>query len=214
MSDHAVTAGQDKVPDPLMLRKSLRDSVVRKLGKRGEADADLVVEAVEGAARTYAKHDADRSQVMEYRGRRYGLARVSAYAKAAADSLEGLDVMSSDHLKAACVDVDVARFVSELRSVATCSARIASTIQKTGKPRDVIEENWILSVWGIYRTFFAVGGRNSNLADFRRFLLLCRPAQFRGGAGRDHGALTPRQIERALTRTPGKKKTLLLGLPD
>jgi hypothetical protein len=104
------------------------------------------------------------------------------------------------------------KLIAELRVISLCSARVALTIQKTGKPRDVIEEAWIVSIGFIYRTFFGVGDRELNSADFQRFLRLCRPAQFRGGTGRDHGALTPRQIERALKRTAGKKKEQRLKL--
>ncbi len=179
-----------------------------------EDDAKLVIEAVEGAARIYAKRNADRKRVLDYHRRRKRLMWMSRYAGDIANVIEGMDVMFKDILTTAYGESESLKFISDLKNFASCCARIASTTQKTGKPRDIIEESWIVSIRSIYANFFADAGRDLHMADFQRFLRLCRPRDFRGGVGRDNGALTPRQIERALNRKQTKKKDLRIIFPD
>lgn len=200
MADRPIDGILQQELDPLLLRKKLQEFISKRLGKRGEMDAPLVIDAVEVAARAYGRLDADRREVINYRSRHDQLTQLSQYARNVALLLERLDLLSKDQVKTSCDHVDFPRLVSELKSISACSVRILFSIQKTGKPRDVIEELWIISIYQIYRTFFEVGTSKINVADFQRFLRLCLPAQFRGGVGKDHGALTPRQIERALKR--------------
>ncbi len=181
MADRPIDGILQQELDPLLLRKKLQEFISKRLGKRGEMDAPLVIDAVEVAARAYGRLDADRREVINYRSRHDQLTQLSQYARNVALLLERLDLLSKDQVKTSCDHVDFPRLVSELKSISACSVKILSSIQKTGKPRDVIEELWIISIYQIYRTFFEVGTSKINVADFQRFLRLCLPAQFRGG---------------------------------
>jgi hypothetical protein len=186
--------------DLLQARNRLLDFISRRLGERGEADAPVVMESVEVAARTYARLSANRGQIINYRDRRKRLTKLALTSQAVAILLEGMDVLSRDHLSVARDDIDIPGLASDLRFLASSCGSLLSNIQRTGKPRDVIEEIWINDVARIYVEFFGVERDRLPSAEFLRFLRLCMPYRFRGGPGKHHGALTPRQIERALSR--------------
>ena len=201
MAKTDVAAGSEAPSDPLLTRNRLLDFVSRRLGKRGEQDPLAIIEAVEVAARAYARLNANRGQVLDYRGRKKRLSNIAVNASSVAILIEEMDALSRDQIGVARDDIDLPRLVSELRFIASSCASLLPTIQKTGKPRDTIEELWIQSIARIYVELFEIGKRRLPSADFFRFLRLSLPSVFRGGPGRHHGALTPRQIERALSRT-------------
>lgn len=222
MEETQVNSTSDAAPDPLWIRSSLEKYIARRLGSSASGEAELVIDAVEAAARRYASFYARHEQIRDYAGRRLHLNRMSAYADGLADLIEAADILSVDLIRRAKDDWKPSDFVSELRFLSAAAQALEEKMQKTGRPREVVEELWIKAVADIYDNFFNAEGRKLPTEDFLAFLKLCRPMQFRGRVGRVHGALTAKQVERALERSEAaldihgirhgrRKKIFLLG---
>jgi hypothetical protein len=201
MEETPIAAAAENKPDPLWVRTSLEKYIARRLGSSASEEALVVMDAVEGAARRYASLHANHEQIRDYAERRRHLDRISRYADVLVLLIGGLDQLSVDLMRRAKDGWSPAGSMDELNFIASAAKALEEKMQRTGRPREVVEELWIKAVADIYDNFFNGEGRKLPNEDFLSFLKLCRPMQFRGKVGKVHGALTAKQVERALERT-------------
>ena len=134
---------------------------------------------------------------MELRGPQNPLRRIANSACALALRLSELDALSRDDLARRGGPKEIESLIGSLSFLRKEISDLLKGIQKTGTPRDLAEERWIIEVADIYENAFGQPA-GANRVTFCRLLALCRPSSFPR-----HGKLNPRQIKRSLERRHG-----------
>src|SRR5262249_51058571 len=155
----------------------------------------------------------NRKHWLDYAGRRRRLERVRKSAVELASSISELDILSRDDLANRVDPKEIEALVGSLFFLSKETADLVKQVQKSGRPRDLAEERWILQLADIYENFFCKPARvwGSGAEPMKRrgrfydLLNVSRPKSFP-----QHGKLSVRQIDRALRQRRNRKGKLLV----
>jgi hypothetical protein len=215
MSGSRHSAKQQAIDASQRADKAIRAFLERELPPRQIKDALYLTNVLLQAALRYDRYSARRKEWMNYSIRRNRLVRVTESAEALASNLSKLDIISREDLASRADPEKVEALIGSLNFLSTQTADMAEEAQKSGRPRDLAEERWILELADIYENAFGKPARVWGSGDekvskrrgkFYHLLEVSRPSSFPR-----YGKLSLRQIQRTL-RLRSKRKNPLEGL--
>lgn len=183
-------------------REAIREYLARKLPP-GKADQiDYLTGAVLKIGAVYDRYatEENRRAWLDYAARRKRFERIAQSIQALLTDLYGLDILSRDDLSSQIDPCAVDTLMGSLLILSKETTLLAKETQKSGRPRDLAEERWILALADIYENAFSKPARvwrssdDRQMSDFYRLLELCRPETFPR-----HGKLSRRQVDRVLS---------------
>jgi len=194
----------------------LRAFLERELPPASTKDASYIAKCLLKAAARYDRYAARRNDWLNYTRRRGRFARIAALAEALASDLAELDSLSRDDLDLRFDAEKLSKLTASLLVLRNEAEHLANAIQKSGRPRDVAEERWILEVADIFQNAFSqpprVWGSGAGPArrrgKFYHLLELCRPPSFPR-----YGKLSPKQIDRVIKGRRRRSRVLFLQAP-
>jgi hypothetical protein len=190
--------------------QAIRDFLQRELPPGEIKQAQYLVNVLLKAGARYDRSSARRKEWMNYAPRRNRLVRITELADALAADLCKLDILSQEDLATRADPEKVEALIGSLRLFSKETADLAKEVQKSGRPRDLAEERWILELADVYENAFGrparVWGSGDEKAAKRRgkfyhLLEVSRPSSFPR-----YGKLSLRQIERTLRQRRKNKR--------
>lgn len=193
--------------------EEIRAFLERELPPGKIKHASYLMDALLKAGARYDRYTANRKHWLDYAGRRRRLERVRKSAVELASSISELDILSRDDLANRVDPKEIEALVGSLFFLSKETADLVKQVQKSGRPRDLAEERWILQLADIYENFFCKPARvwGSGAEPMKRrgrfydLLNVSRPKSFP-----QHGKLSVRQIDRALRQRRNRKGKLLV----
>ena len=180
--------------------ETIHEFLGRELPPGKAKHARYFAEALDRAAARYDRYSTatNRREWLNYSHRGSRLERIVSGSKALASDLCALDVITRDDLAARINPPQFDALIGSLRLLAKQAAILGMEVQRSGRPRDLAEERWIMDLADIYENAFSQSPRvwksdDGSLSRFFRFLELGRPETFP-----KHGKLSRRQVARTL----------------
>jgi len=183
--------------------KNIFDFLVRELPPTKTKQAPYLTEALLHAGTRYDRLTARKHEWWRFGTRAALLKDVSEGATRLAKSLSKIDIVTRDDLEGRMGPEKLEAIFGSLHLLWKETTELAMQVQRSGKPRDLAEERWIIELADIYENAFgkraAVGGSGGKTAKprgkFSRLLELGRPTSYPR-----YGKLNPRQVDRILKR--------------
>jgi hypothetical protein len=188
----------------------IRAFLERGLPPASRKDAPYLASRLVTAAARYDRYSSRRGEWLDYSRRRGHLEQIAALSEKLTSYITDLDSLSHDDLTRQLGAERLSSLIESLLAVRGEADYLANRVQKSGRPRDLAEERWILEVADIYRIAFGKPprvsgsgtGSEKRRGKFYDLLSLCRPESFPR-----HGKLSPKQIDRVIK---GRRKSELI----
>lgn len=179
----------------------IRAFLERELPPASRRDALYLAKRLVIAAGRYDRYASRRGEWQDYSRRQGHLRQIAVLSERLASSLTDLDSLSHDDLTRHFGAERLSILIESLLVVGGEADHLAGRVQKSGRPRDLAEERWILEVADIYQIAFSKPprvwgsstGSEKRRGKFYDLLSLCRPDSFPR-----HGKLSPKQIDRVI----------------
>jgi hypothetical protein len=183
------------------LRNFLQDNL-----PRSTAGVESIMRALEAAGQRYERYAAAREHWETYRNRRVVLKGMADRAEQLQNLIARLDPISRDDLTSALGAERLEALQGYLSSVAVHADRLASSVQASGRPRDLAIERWVHEVADIFEVNFGrkATATGSAARRFYELLRLSMPESFPRA-----GSLQPRQLTRVLKLRSARRVPVL-----
>jgi hypothetical protein len=175
----------------------IQEFLARELPRKNARRASYFADAVREAGERYDQYIARKDEWWSFASRRDKLKKITRFIDKVASGLRELDVLSRDDLANRMGSKEIDELVGSLHRLSKEATVLIGQAQTFGRPRNLAEERWILSLADIYENAFGqpatVWGTGGLRTGFYYFLELSRPKKFP-----THGKLHPRQVDRLL----------------
>jgi hypothetical protein len=191
-------------------REAILEFLAEKLPADQTKQADYLADALLRAGTRYDRYAAKDNQIKwkNYTARRNRFDKITRSIQAVVKEMGELDPISFDDLSTRVDRDKLESLMGSLVILGKATGELAAQVQKSGPPKDLAEERWILELADIYENAFSErpsvwrspDGRR--MSPFYRLLELSLPETFFR-----HGSLSRRQIDRVLSqRRPVSEK--------
>jgi hypothetical protein len=185
----------------LLNSAAIRAFLERELPPAKSPEASYLAEALVAAGARYDRYAENKQNWLKFAPRRRRLENTAKLAIELASTLYDLDILSRDDLASRFGLKEIEALLGSLLLLKKEAADLAKQVQKSGRPRDLAEERWILELADIYEIAFAAKPRiwgsgsetTKRRGKFYDLLMVSRPLSFP-----QHGKLSPRQVHRTL----------------
>jgi hypothetical protein len=194
---------------------AIRAFLERELPSTKSGDTAYLTDALVAAGERYDRYAANKQSWWLFAHRRRRLEQVARRARELATALHDLDILSRDDLSSRFGPKEMEALLGSTLLLSKEASNLAGKVQKSGAPRDLAEERWILELADIYENAFSTPARfwgsGSDKAKYRGkfydFLMVSRPRSFLR-----HGKLSQRQVHRTLEQRVAHRNKSLADL--
>lgn len=180
--------------------ESIHDFLTRELPPGKANQAAYLTEAVQKAGARYDRYaeKRNRKEWQNYSARANMLNSIKDLSVSLASYLSDLDILTRDDLETQIDPTKIETLIGSLVLLNKEANALVREIQKSGRPRDLAEERWVLELADIYENAFneppsVWRSTSGSVSKFYSFLELSRPETFPR-----FGKLSRRQIDRML----------------
>jgi hypothetical protein len=181
---------------------TIQDFLTSELPPAKRSQAAYLVEALRKAGERYDRYAATRNRERweNYSVRVQQLSSISKGSMDLAKTICDLDILTRDDLETLIETKNVETLVGSLMLLSKAANELVNEVQRSGRPRDLAEERWVLELADIYENAFGEPpsvwkSESGRASKFYRFLELCRPETYPR-----FGKLSRRHVSRILKR--------------
>jgi hypothetical protein len=186
------SSGHGRITDR---REAVREFLAEKLPAGQTKQADYLADVLLRAGARYDRYAAKDNRIKwkNYAARRNRLEKISKSIQTVIQEMAELDLLSHDDLSTLVDPIKLELLMGSLLIVGKATGDLAAQIQKSGPPKDLAEERWILELADIYENAFSESSRR--MSYFYQLLELSRPETLPR-----YGKLSRKQIDRVLSQ--------------